>query len=91
VTLTVSPGPAFTVTADESNAPGALAYQIAYGDGTTDQNAVPQHCVAGAGSPQSQTWHFTHQYAAPGTYHVSATVSATCTPDRATASLDVHV
>jgi hypothetical protein len=74
------------VSARESQPRGAFGYELSYGDGTTDQNAAPQFCTAGSTPPQSQTWQFSHRYAAPGAYRISALVTANCTPDRATAS-----
>ena len=98
VTVTASPSPSargapvqFELTATETQPQGAFGYQIAYGDGATDQNAVPQFCVAGSGSPQTQRWELTHAYAASGTFNVSVTVSANCTSDRATATLSVTI
>jgi hypothetical protein len=81
----------FVVTAEETHARGALGYTVSYGDGTSDQNVVPLICIAGAGSVQSQVWQLSHHYASPGTYRVTATVTANCTADRATASLPVTV
>jgi hypothetical protein len=98
VTVTAVPSPAahgatvqFNLTATETQPQGAFGYQIAYGDGATDQNAVPQFCVAGSGPPQTQHWQLAHTYAASGTFNVSVTVSANCTPDRATATLPMTV
>jgi hypothetical protein len=79
----------FTLKATESHAPGALRYQIAYGDGATDANAAPMYCTAGPGRPASQAWSLAHRYSAPGTYTVTATVGVNCSPDRATATLTV--
>jgi hypothetical protein len=79
----------FTLKATESQAPGALRYQIAYGDGATDANAAPMYCTAWPGRPASQAWSLAHRYSAPGTYTVTATVGVNCSPDRATATLTV--
>jgi PKD repeat protein len=79
----------FTLKATESQAPGALRYQIAYGDGATDANAAPMYCTAGPGRAASQAWSLAHRYSAPGTYTVTATVGVNCSPDRATATLTV--
>ena len=92
-TSTTAPGAAirFVVTAEEAHARGALGYRVSYGDGTSDQNVVPLVCLAGAGSVQSQVWQLSHLYPSPGAYRVTATVTANCTPDRATASVPVTV
>jgi len=98
VTLTATPSSttpgtavAFSLKAYESHAIGALGYRIAYGDGATDQNPVPQFCRAGPGQPASQTWQLSHAYAKPGTYTVTATVTANCTTDRGSATVTVAV
>jgi len=90
---TAAPGAAvgFVVTAAETHARGALGYRVSYGDGTSDQNVVPLICLGGAGSVQSQVWQLSHHYPSPGTYRVSAMVTANCTADRATASVPVTV
>jgi PKD repeat protein len=79
------------VSADESHAPGALTYQISYGDDSTDQNTAPTVCQSGPGQPSSQTWQHSHAYASSGTYTVEVTVQANCTSDRATATLMVTI
>jgi hypothetical protein len=81
----------FMVTARESHEPGSLSYRLAYGDGATDQNQVPQLCRAGPGSLAQQTWQLTHRYRAAGTYSAAVTVSAGCTPDRATATVNLTI
>jgi hypothetical protein len=88
-TPTTAPGTTvkFTLTATETQAKGALGYRVAYGDGATEQNAVPQFCLAGPGTPQTSSWQLAHAYAKPGTYTVTVTVAANCTPDQATTSL----
>lgn len=98
VTLTAAPSRAthggnvaFTATAHETHAPGALGYQLSYGDGATDQNAVAQFCRAEPAGPTSETWPTKHAYRASGTYTVVVTVRANCTSDRATASLSITV
>jgi hypothetical protein len=93
LTSTTAPGAAlgFIVTAEETHARGALGYRISYGDGTSDQNVVPLICTAGAGSVQSRVWQLWHHYPSPGSYRVTATVTANCTVDRATASVPVTV
>jgi hypothetical protein len=93
LTSTTAPGASvgFVVTADETHARGALGYRVSYGDGTSDQNVVPLICIAGAGSVQTQVWQLSHHYASAGAYRVTATVTANCTADRATASLPVTV
>ncbi|MHB1444249.1 MAG: PKD domain-containing protein [Acidimicrobiales bacterium] len=75
--------------ASESHAPGALAYQMAYGDGSSDQNNVPTYCSSGPGSPASQTWQLSHSYTKAGTYRATVTVKANCTSD--TVTLDVFI
>jgi hypothetical protein len=79
------------VTASETHEPGSLSYRLAYGDGATDQNVVSQLCRAGPGSLAQQTWQLTHRYVTAGTYSATATVSAGCTPDRATAMVNITV
>ncbi len=98
VTVTASPshGAAgtlvdLTVRARETHAPGALTYQISYGDGSTDQNTAPAMCRGGTAPPASQSWQRTHRYGQVGTYTVAATVQANCTPDRATATVMVTI
>jgi hypothetical protein len=79
------------VRAQESHAPGALTYQIAYGDGATDQNTAPTVCQGGPGQAASQTWQLSHAYNGSGTYAVAVTVKANCTQDRATATVTVTI
>lgn len=88
-----SPGAAvtFVVRAQEIHAPGALSYQVLYGDGSSDQAAAPALCQPGPGGPAQQTWTLTHAYAGAGRYAPSVTVRAGCTPDRATATVTVVV
>jgi hypothetical protein len=88
----LSPGQALqvTVSARDPGAHGALAYQLAYGDGRGAHNVTPLLCTASV-SPQAQTWAFSHAYATAGTYTVSATVTANCTPDHATVPVAVAV
>ena len=81
----------FTLTATETQARGALGYRVAYGDGSTEQNAVPQFCLAGSGTPQTSSWQLAHTYANPGSFNVSVTVTANCTPDHATAALALTI
>lgn len=99
VTLTAIPGRAktgspveFNLTAYAPHAPGAIGYQLRYGDGaSTAQNTVPLICVAGRNTPTRQTWHLTHHYRAAGRYRVSASVFVNCTSDHATATVGVDV
>lgn len=79
----------FTVSAIDAHAHGALGYDVAFGDGTSTSNAVPQFCVAGSGISQHDIWHLTHHYAV-GTYHVTVTVRVNCTKAVATARLTVR-
>jgi PKD domain-containing protein len=81
----------FTLRASETNAPGALHYEVSYGDGTQAANVTPDFCVAGPGKAASQTWSLTHQYTGAGTYTVTASVGVNCSPDNATASVHVRV
>jgi PKD domain len=81
----------FNVTARETHEPGSLSYQLAYGDGATDQNLASTLCRAGPGSLAQRSWQQTHRYAATGTYRAAVTVSARCTPDRTTAQVTVTV
>jgi hypothetical protein len=80
---------AFTLSATETKAMGALGYSVTYGDGTSDQIAVPEYCTT-TPAPASQTWHLSHTYAHAGAYRVAAMVGANCTPDHATATLTVN-
>jgi hypothetical protein len=79
----------FTLKAVESSAPGALHYQVTYGDGGIDSNVTPALCTAGPGQPQTQTWSLTHQYATATNFTVVASVSVNCSPDKAMATLTV--
>jgi hypothetical protein len=79
------------VRADAAHAPGALGYDVRFGDGTVAHSVVPQFCVAGPGSRRQATWHLTHRYAHPGTYHLAVTVHANCSPTVATARLALRV
>jgi hypothetical protein len=82
----------FNLTAYAPHAPGALGYQLHYGDGTSAaQSTVPQFCVAGGGTPRRQTWRLTHRYKAAGQYRVSVSVNINCTSDHATATVSVSV
>ena len=98
VTLSATPASApvgtsvqFTIKASESHAPGALVYQLQYGDGSSDQNTAPTTCRGGAASPAQQTWQLSHRYAKKGTFFARVTVKANCTPDQATATVTVTV
>lgn len=98
VTLKVTPMRAkagspvqFNLSANASHAPGALGYQLRFGDGTTTQNAVPQFCVARRRTPARQAWRLTHRYKTAGRYAVSASVYVNCTSDHATATVAVNI
>jgi PKD domain len=98
ITLTVTParaagGRAIDVTAkaQESRAPGSLTYQVSYGDGARAQNAAPLLCQAGSSGPARATWRLSHRYAHSGTYRVSLTVHAACTPDAARTAVSISV
>lgn len=91
VTMSVTPlrGPAgtsvgFSVTANATDATGALGYQLSYGDHTTDQNAVAQFCTSGNGSVSNGAWSFSHRYAAAGTYPASVRVFVNCSSHEVT-------
>ena len=81
----------FVVRATERRAPGALAMQLVYGDGATEENAVPDLCRGGATSGKHATWRLSHRYSTRRTYTAAVTVSANCTPDRATAAVSISV
>ncbi len=99
VTLTATPGRAktgspveFNLNAYAPHAPGAIGYQLRYGDGTsTAQNIVPLICVAGRNTPTRQTWHLTHRYKAAGRYRVSVSVYVNCTSEHAMATVAVSI
>lgn len=98
VSLTAAPSRAtvgevvvFTVRAADRHATGALAYRIAYGDGSIGQILVPQFCIAAPGKPATSTWRLRHRYAAAGVYNVSVTVRVNCTTGQATARLRLPV
>ncbi len=98
-TLVVSPAAvkpggvvAIELLARARNAPGAVGYQLRYGDGTgAGSGAVPQFCVAGPGLPTHRVWRLKHRYRAAGRYVVSASVYVNCTRDHATANASVRV
>jgi len=52
---------------------------------------VPLVCLGGAGSVRAQAWPLTHRYAGAGVFRASATVTATCTSDHATAVVSLTV
>ena len=96
VTLTATPPrPAagvdvrFEVRATERRAPGALTSQLVYGDGATEQTAVPELCRGDTNSGAQATWRLSHRYTTRRTYAAAVTVSANCTPDRATATVTI--
>ncbi len=99
VTLTATPTRAktgspveFNLTAYAPHAPGALGYQLRYGDGTSAaQSTVPLICVEGRGAPMRQTWRLTHRYKAAGRYRASVSVYVNCTSDHATATVAVSI
>ena len=74
------------MSANDPNAHGVLTHELSFGDGSGDYTANPLFCLATV-SPRSQTWNVQHAYAHAGTYTVSATVSANCTPDHVTVSV----
>jgi hypothetical protein len=77
----------FTLKAVDSSAPGALHYEVTYGDGGADSNVTPALCTAP--QPQTQTWFLTHRYATATNFTVVASVSVNCSPDKATATMTV--
>lgn len=81
----------FTIKASESHAPGALVYQVQYGDGSSDQNTAPTTCRGGPAPPLQQTWQLTHRYSKKGSFFAHVTVRANCTPDQASASVTITV
>jgi hypothetical protein len=97
ITLTVTPaqagGPAVDVTAgaEEAQTPGSLTYQVDYGDGAQAENAAPLLCQSDSNGPAHSTWRLSHRYAHSGTYRVSLTVHAACTPDAAQAAVTLPV
>jgi hypothetical protein len=78
-----------TLTVSAARPHGALAYAVAFGDGTATSPPAPQFCTATARPAASRTWRFYHRYRHPGTYKVVATGWAVCTAGRARASLEV--
>ncbi len=82
----------FTATAYASHAPGAIVYQLLYGDGTrAPQTAVPLFCATGKGAPVHRSWRFSHRYDTPDRYTASLTVAVNCSRDRASATVAVLV
>ncbi len=70
---------------------GALAYQLAFGDGTVSDPAVPLVCLRTPRPTGSRTWLVHHRYRHPGTYRVVVTAWAECTTGRASAAATVTV
>jgi hypothetical protein len=99
LTITLSAVPArfkvgspvtFSATAYERHAPGALGYQLLYGDGTSaPESAVPLFCLTGKGGPVHKRWRFTHRYSRPGRFTASLTVQVNCARDVARATVTV--
>jgi hypothetical protein len=79
-----------TIDAHDSSGRGPLTYVLSFGDGTSDQPVAPLFCRSPAVA-EAESWGLTHAYAAAGSYHVSVTVTANCTTDRATTSVGVTV
>jgi hypothetical protein len=82
----------FVARARTQHATGALVYGLTYGDGTSARPvAVPQYCLAGSGRPAAGTWHFTHQYSAPGRYQVRLQMGVNCGGEHASLQIAVNV
>lgn len=79
-----------SVRGSDTQARGALHYDISYGDGTSSRELSPQFCSALPRSVQ-RTWSFSHRYADEGTYRIRVTVGAICSSGTATASVEVKV
>ncbi len=69
---------------------GALAYQLAFGDGTVSAPAVPLVCLRTPRPTGTRTWLIHHRYRHPGTYRVVVTAWAECTVGRASAAATVR-
>jgi PKD domain len=99
ITLTAKPIQAkigspveLNATAYERHTPGALGYELRYGDGTSvAQDMVPQFCLMGKNTPVRRIWRLSHRYRKPGRYTVSLTVHVNCTSAHATATVAVSV
>jgi hypothetical protein len=99
VTLTATPMLAkthspveFNATAYERRTPGALGYELRYGDGTSAaQDMVPLFCLMRRNAPIRKTWRESHRYRKQGRYTVSLTVHVNCTSEHATATVTVDV
>ncbi len=70
---------------------GALAYQLAFGDGAVSAPAVPLVCLRTARPTGTRTWLVHHRYLHRGTYRVVVTAWAECTAGRASATAAVAV
>ncbi len=82
----------FNATAYERRTPGALGYELRYGDGiSAAQDMVPLFCLMRRNAPIRKTWRESHRYRKPGTYTVSLTVHVNCASDHATATVAVDV
>ncbi len=79
----------FAVEAADAHARGALGYDVAFGDGTSTSDEIPQFCTSGSGVSRHELWHLAHRYAV-GTYRVTVTVRSNCSRVAATARLTVR-
>jgi hypothetical protein len=79
----------FAVSVTVSGPRGALAYRLAFGDGTSSSPPAPQVCRRTTGPAASRTWVVHHHYPHTGTYRVVVTGWAVCTAGRASAALSV--
>lgn len=99
IKLTATPGAPkagevvrFTLSAHIAHATGALVRSLAYGDGSSAPPvAVPQYCLAFPGRAASETWRFSHSYAKPGHYDVTASAGSNCGGGHATVRLAIVV
>ncbi len=99
LTLAVSPVRAtagqvvsFRVSLGASDAAGALAYRLSYGDGSSHGNIVPQFCRGSPGAPEHATWELTRRYQRAGTYRARVYGHVNCSnASRLAATLSVVV
>lgn len=92
----VAPGStvSFALSFEDSSATGPVGpTSLSYGDGNpAPQTGAAASCRAGAASaPVSQSFDYSHSYAAPGTYTVSVTVAAPCSSESVVLELPITV